>query len=261
MAERGIDHVSFVPHGALHYAPFHLVPHRGEPLAATWRVSTLPNRALLLDSRGEPTTGTHRRRQAAAFGLTYADGLHGLRPLRHAGTEAAAVASVHGAEALVDGAATESAVREALRTARFVHVAAHGRHDYDAPSFQCVYLAPDDESDGVLRAHELLTDDLRGTEVVSLSACETALGQFDLADNPRGLPAALLLAGVRCVIGTLWDVRSDTAELFFTTLHTDLAAGVPALDAFTRAQRTTRAAFPVYRDWGAFTLSGRGTSI
>ncbi len=254
----GVDHVCFIPHGALHYVPFHLIPHHDEPLAATWRVSTLPNRALLLDSRGEATTGTHRRRQVAAFGMTYADGLHGLTPLRHAGTEAAAVAAVYGTDAQVDQQATETAVRDALRTARFVHIAAHGRHDYDAPSFQCVYLSPDDESDGVLRAHELLTDDLRGTEVVTLSACETALGQFDQADNPRGLPAALLLAGVRCVIGTLWDVRSDTAELFFTTLHADLAAGITALDAFTRAQRTTRAAYPVYRDWGAFTLSGLG---
>ncbi|MFE5587174.1 CHAT domain-containing protein [Kitasatospora sp. NPDC056531] len=68
-------------------------------------------------------------------------------------------------------------------------------HDAAAPAFQCLYLAPDQRSDGRLHAHELLGLELRGLDLVTLSACETALGRFDASDNPRGLPAALLLSG------------------------------------------------------------------
>jgi CHAT domain-containing protein len=107
-----------------------------------------------------------------------------------------------------------------------------------------------------LRAHELLSLDLRGTEMVTISACETSLGRIDTADNPRGLVASLLLAGVRCVVGTLWEVRSDTAADFFTSLYQQVKTGVAPREAFTMAQRGTRARYPVYRDWGAFTFVG-----
>lgn len=82
----------------------------------------------------------------------------------------------------------------------------------DAPLFQTVFLAPGDNGDGTLRAHEVLGLDLRGLEPVTLGACETALGRIDLSDNLRGLPAALLLAGARAVIGTLWEVSGDASE-------------------------------------------------
>jgi CHAT domain len=45
--------------------------------------------------------------------------------------------------------------------------------------------------------------------LVTLSACETALGRVDRADNLRGLPATLLAAGAEVVVGTLWPVLAD----------------------------------------------------
>lgn len=255
--QQGKTHLCVVPHGPLHYLPFHLLQHDGEPLAAQWTVTTLPNHALMLDVRGGATTDTGREHQLAAFGLTYPPGnVHGLRPLPHAAAEAAAVAAVFGDAPVLDADATEERFRTALTSARYVHLAAHGRHDYEAPAFQCIYLTPGAGSDGCLRAYELLSLDLRGTEMVTLSACESSLGRVDLADNPRGLPAALLLAGVRSVVGTLWDVRTDAAEFFFTALYTQVRAGLSTDLAFTRAQRQTRARYPVYRDWGAFCFIG-----
>jgi CHAT domain-containing protein len=256
--DEGMTHLCFVPHGALHYLPFHLLHNHGEPLAATWTVTTLPNHALLLDERGGATI-TRRDRELTAFGLTYPTGnVHGLPLLTHAAAEATAVADVFGEAPVLDTGASKQRVLSALTGSRYVHIAAHGRHDYEAPSFQCIYLAPDEDSDGRLRAHELLSLDLRGTELVTLSACESSLGRVDLADNLLGLPAALLLAGVRAVVGTLWHVRSDTAQFFFTALYERVRMGLPSRLAFTEAQRHTRARYPVYRDWGAFCFIGQG---
>lgn len=259
----GIDHLCFVPHGPLHVAPLHLLHHEGRPLAQDWIVTVLPNLALLLDERGGATTGTRRDVALSSFGLAYHGGRpHGLTPLVHATHEAEVVARVFGAQAFIDDEATELRFREALQTSRFLHVAAHGRYDVNAPAFHCLYLTPDDAresaetTDGRVRAHELATLDVRGTELVTLSACETSLGGVDGADNVAGLPAALFASGVRTIVGTLWDVRSDAAAYFFETLYTRLRDGARRHHAFTQAQRLTRERFPAYRDWGAFCYLG-----
>ena len=125
-----------------------------------------------------------------------------------------------------------------------------------APAFQCIYLTPDDESDGRLYAYELLSMDLRGLEILTLSACETALGRFDAGDNLRGLPASFFLAGVSTIVGTLWEAEVDPAECFFTAFYHALKENKGKLDAFAIAQRETRNDFPKYSSWGPFCLMG-----
>lgn len=157
---------------------------------------------------------------------------------------------------LLDEQATAPAVLDALEQSRFVHIATHGFHRPLAPYFHAVCLAPANGDDGTLRAHQVLGRDLRGLELVTLSACQSALGRFDVADNLYGFPATLFLAGARTIMGTLWPVRSAPAELFFTRLYESLAAGTGLLDAFRSAQLATRAVFPDQRDWAACYFAG-----
>jgi CHAT domain-containing protein len=125
-----------------------------------------------------------------------------------------------------------------------------------APFFHRLCLAPGGGDDGEFYAYELLGMDLRGLELVTLSACETALGRFDAADNPHGLPAALLLAGAQTIIGTLWEIETNCSELFFTTLYGELARPNSKLGAFHEALRVTREQYPQFRDWGGFYFAG-----
>ena len=179
-----------------------------------------------------------------------------LPPLAASPAEASTIAGVFNTEPVLEQAATEKALREALLTSRFVHLSTHGFHNVAAPSFQCLFLAPEGDSDGRLYAHELLQMDLRGLEILTLSACETALGRFDEWDNLRGLPASFLLAGVATIIGTLWPVGLDVAEKFFTVFYEQIKGGLERRDAFAQAQRQARKSFPTYSDWGAFYYIG-----
>jgi CHAT domain-containing protein len=138
-----------------------------------------------------------------------------------------------------------------------VHVATHGYLNVAAPAFQAICMSPAGEDDGVVRAYELVGLDLRGCDLISLSACETALGRFDRLGNIRGLPAALFMAGARTIIGTLWTVESHCAQYFFSTLYERLRAGDSKLDAFAAAQAAAREYYPRYGDWGAFYYAGR----
>ncbi len=145
---------------------------------------------------------------------------------------------------------------KALAESRRVHISTHGLHNVSAPSFQCIFVQPDLSNDGIIHAYELLRLDLRKLDLVTFSACETALGRFDIADNLRGIPAALLIAGAATIVGTLWDVESRTATHFFTTFYQILKDTSSKKNAFYEAQAVTRRRFPKYRDWGAFQFIG-----
>lgn len=251
----GHDHLLVAPHGPGHYVPWHLLGQPDGPLATRCAVSVLPSLSLL--EPGSFTDLAMSRLHAhppASFGLSYTKvSSQGLGELLYAEEEATEVAQALGVSPVLEERATVSAVLEALQSARYVHLSAHGRHNVDAPAFQVIQLAG---SPGHLPAHRLSACDLRGLSLVTLSACDTALGRFDRADNLRGIPAALCLAGVRSIIGTLWQARSSAARVFFVALYRSLLGGATVADAYRAAQAETRTMFPSYRDWGAFVLMG-----
>jgi hypothetical protein len=253
----GKDHLCIVPHGPLHYYPFHLLGKVGKPLAEQWIVTYLPSLHLLISRRGQPAVRRFRKQTLSAIGLSFADDPRpGLSTIFQSLTETREIAGIFGTEPILDDQATEKSVLEALANSRYVHLSTHGWLNVSAPAFQGLVLTPDAESDGRLHAHELLSLDLRGLELLTLSACETALGRFDTGDNLRGLPASFLLAGVSTIVGALWPVSASAAVTFFVTLYQCLKSDLGLLDAFAQAQKKTRTDFPKYRDWGPFYLIG-----
>jgi hypothetical protein len=257
MRRQGKDHLCIVPHGPLHFYPFHLLGKAGTPLAEDTVVTYLPNLALLLAPRGNPSVSRYRGRALSALGLTFRDvRTFDLDELPQSEQETASIANLFQAKPVLEQNATKQAVQEAFLNSRYVHLSTHGAHNISAPAFQCLFLAPKGDSDGRLYAHEVLKMDLRGLEMLTLSACETALGRFDEGDNLRGLPSSFLQTGVSTIIATLWPVNPAPAEHFFTHLYTNVKQGLDRRDAFYQAQQETRKAFPIYQDWGAFYYIG-----
>lgn len=122
----------------------------------------------------------------------------------------------------------------------------------------CLYLTPDGDDDGRLFAYDFLEVDLRGVRLVTLAACESALGRFDRGDNIRGIPSALITAGAQAVVGCLWAVHPEPATYFYHHMHLRIFHGADPEQAFRGAQLATRTGYPHHRDWGAFTyLHGR----
>ena len=70
---------------------------------------------------------------------------------------------------------------------------------------QAARIAP---GDGLLTAYEVTGMDLQGTELVNLTACETALGEVT-PDGVAGLRQAFLMAGARSITVSMWEVPAD----------------------------------------------------
>lgn len=253
LREKGYDHLCISPHGALRYYPFALLGDGEKILADYWTVTSIPSLDYLL-----PKECPAREVPISVMGISYKKGYSAELPmLKHVKDEAAVIADVYGVVPLLDADVNRKSMIHALCESSYVHIIAHGMHDAAAPMFQSLFLTPDSKSDGRFYAYELLGLDLSGLEIVTLSACETALGRFDIGDNIRGLPAALFLAGVSSIVAGLWDVSDAAADTFFTSFYRSLRDKKNRLEAFRIAQQETRCDFPQARDWAAFQFIGR----
>jgi CHAT domain-containing protein len=121
------------------------------------------------------------------------------------------------------------------------------------------------EDDGSLELHELLQMPVK-SGLVYLSGCETGLGAswstaFMQSQDYATLSQALLYAGARNVIATLWRIDDLGASVFAQRFYSALSKADPG-DALAIAQRSmirdARYAAPRY--WAAYTISGSGLS-
>jgi CHAT domain-containing protein len=119
------------------------------------------------------------------------------------------------------------------------------------------------DPDGLLTAEEVLSLDLAGTDLVVLSACQTALGTSVTGEGVQGLHRAFTIAGAGAVVASLWKVPDqETARLMehFYADYVRTGRRAAALRAAMRAliEELTRrhgAAHPA--KWAAFVCYGQ----
>ncbi len=118
----------------------------------------------------------------------------------------------------------------------------------------------DPTDDGYLTAAEVTGMDLNGTQLVTLSACQSGLGDLQTGEGVYGLQRALSVAGARSTLLSLWNVDDAGTRAFMEALYGRLLRGESRSDALARTQADFRVhANSSYRSpfvWAAFQLSG-----
>ena len=138
---------------------------------------------------------------------------------------------------------------------RFVHLATHGILNSDDPNLSYLVLGQGDKLD----IGEIAGLDLNDVRMVTLSACETALGE-----NPSGqgelttLADAFGFAGCPTVTASLWKVSDDSTKTLMENFYKELKGGATPAKAMQSAQRSliadTKTRHPYH--WAAFLLIG-----
>jgi CHAT domain-containing protein len=158
----------------------------------------------------------------------------------------------------------EHVVRAAVTGRAYVHFSCHGTYDWLNPPQSGLELAGGER----LTLAELQTEavDLSAARLVTLSACETGISDVfqGSAEEYVGLPAGFLLAGVPCVVSSLWSVPDLSTALLmerFYQLHRqerlEACAALRAAQAWVRqlsigevaayAEQVYRRAEPAYQ--------------
>ena len=124
---------------------------------------------------------------------------------------------------------------------------------------------PEDVNDGILTAKEIAQLDLRGLDLVVLSACQTGLGEVT-GDGVFGLQRGFKKAGANSLMLSLWSVDDEATSLFMKEFYRQLMAGNGKHESMKAAQRHVREyketdedgemihPYDNYKYWAAFVL-------
>jgi CHAT domain-containing protein len=283
-----ITRLSIVPDGALHRLPFEaLRDGAAQPLGDKLEIALAPSAALWLRWRnepakraqipalalGDPLLGELRDpalAQPAAGGASA--GLPDRRwdlwkrpgPLPGARAEALAVVAAlgHGSEARLGEGASESFVKSAdLGRYGLVHIAAHAIVDEARPERSAILLAPGaPREDGLLQLREIGGLALSGSVVV-LATCDSSSGELLQGEGVMSLARGFFQAGARAVVGSLWPLRDDEAQLFFSALYGRLGEGATLSNAVAVARRDRMKAGAPAAAWAGLVILGDGNAV
>lgn len=258
------DIVAIIPTQELYYLPFHALAHPDAtaPDGLKFFIEEKPVAYLaaadvlsVVQSRDEARLG----KGLLALGDPAAAGQPGSLP--EARQEVTAIAKLYpAAEALVGDRATKAVLLEPGATKhRALHLAAHGVLDAVQPDRSFIQLAPSGRDDGKLRVGEIYGLDLNAVDLVTLSACRTALGEGDPDGSEiTSLAESFSSAGTPTVVASLWSVEDQSTRKLMEAFYNNWAAGKPKA-ASMRAAQVTLLQNPATRHpfyWAPFEVLG-----
>jgi CHAT domain-containing protein len=101
---------------------------------------------------------------------------------------------------------TKKWVMAQMKECSWVHLACHGVQRPDVPTKSALIL-----QDGHLKLEEIIKLQLPKADFAFLSACQTTTGDERLSEEAVHIAGAMLLAGYRGVVATMWSIRDDLA--------------------------------------------------
>ena len=117
---------------------------------------------------------------------------------------------------------------------------------------------PENVEDGILTAKEIADVDLRGLDLVVLSACQTGLGDISQGEGVFGLQRGFKKAGANSILMSLWEVDDKATQILMTQFYKNLVSGQSKHQSLQSAQKYLREYNNGYYNeakyWAAFIL-------
>lgn len=280
LAQDRYAHVLIVPDGILSLVPFELVAtSSGKPLLESHDVTYLPSAVLLLRGamQNASAIGYPWQAQLVGFGdpAVVGTGESSLTSSRQ-GTSGALPASGEEIRAIAGMSAgrtrlflgpqdrKHSFFDSARSGAALLHVSTHAVADMDDPERSRLLFSPDEpgQPNNYLFLKELYDLDLRGMSLATLSACDTERGRLVPGEGIQAFSRALLAAGSRSALTTLWRVPDEPTSQFMQQFYYFLLkkhqskAEALRLAKLEFLHSGTELSHPLY--WAAFVLNGEG---
>ncbi len=156
----------------------------------------------------------------------------------------------------------ENATSENLANYRILHFATHGFLDTSRPELSGLVLSLYDKNgkpqDGFLRLNQIYNLNLN-SDLIVLSACQTALGKDVRGEGLIGLTRGFMYAGAKRIVASLWKVDDAATAEFMKRFYQNLLQKNLSPVAALRAAQIEIKQIPRFRApyfWAGFTLQG-----
>jgi tetratricopeptide (TPR) repeat protein len=241
MADVRTPHIAIVPHGTLHFLPFHAFYDGDKYLIDEYEVSYAPSASVLKYCLKKPAV---HGESALIVGVP-----DEKAPL--VGEELLRLTQLFpNARLLRDQDATRAAFTENAKVASFVHIATHAIFRQDNPMFSSFKLA-----DGWLTAFDLFSMVCQ-TNLVTLSGCQSGMSEVTGSDDLLGLMRGFLYAGARSLLLSLWNVNDESTAALMVRFYEEWGKGAAKSTALRSAMRALREEHPNPFYWAPFLLVG-----
>ena len=165
------------------------------------------------------------------------------------------------------------------QSVKYIHVAAHGSLNKNRPELSGIVFSPEPNNDtnqteddflnayrdaaeqhgSMLYSMDAYQLDLKGTDLVVLSCCDTGVGTLRLGEGLVATNRGFLYAGAKNIIYTLFKVEDKNAALLMQEFFTQLSEGKPVHKALALAkqQLIKEGKSPLY--WAGYVLMGNSS--
>src|SRR5579864_1888408 len=237
-------HLIFVPHGSLHFLPFHALKNGDSYLCDIHTISYAPSATVFALC------------QEKAYSDMKASLVMGIPDERApeilAEVQSLAALLPH-TDLFLGAQATTDVLKSKGSQSALLHIATHGTYRQDNPMFSGIRLG-----DGYLNLYDLYQMRLSARHV-TLSGCATGMNVVASGDELLGLQRGLFCAGAASLLLSLWDVHDrTTAELMQVFYKGYIETGNMAA-SLQSAMKQLREENPHPYFWAPFVLVGQVT--
>jgi len=228
--------------------------------------------------------------------ITTASDLSGVyfAPLVGTAQEARSIQSLFPGAKVLTGAGASIAALKQAEAPRILHIATHGFFLEDHPraaaaaigkadsargleatldvnnpllrsglAFAGANLSRTGKDNGILTALEASTLNLWGTKLVTLSACDTGIGEIKDREGVYGLRRSFFLAGAETLVMSLWPVSDRVTREMMVAYYSGLKQGLGRGEALRQAElamlKRKDRQHPFY--WASFIQSGEWANL
>jgi CHAT domain-containing protein/Tfp pilus assembly protein PilF len=235
-------HLIFVPHGPLHFLPFHALKNGDAYLCDTHTISYAPSATVFALCQEKPPSD---------MSASLVMGIPDERAPQILDEVQSVAAILPKANLFLGAEATTEVLKTKGGQSTLLHIATHGTYRQDNPMFSGIRLG-----DGYLNLYDLYQMRLSARHV-TLSGCATGMNFVAAGDELLGLQRGLFCAGASSLLLSLWDVHdSSTAQLMQAFYKGYMETGNMAV-ALQSAMKQLRQQNPHPYFWAPFVLVGQ----
>ncbi|TYC08792.1 CHAT domain-containing protein [Bizionia gelidisalsuginis] len=259
-----IKNLVIIPDGLLNYIPFGALESLNTEYnyaIQEYEISYINSATLLEQLKGKKKNNG----KLLAFAPTFAGKISTLLPLPNTAKEIRSLANHFKSDLYFDTQANLKAFDTLSSKYSILHLATHAVFNNSTPEYSYLAFSANIKNENLLYVKDLYNLKLNA-DLVTLSACDTGMGELKRGEGLLSLARGFYFSGASSLASTLWKINDASSSQLMDAFYSNLASGQPkdkSLQAakleFINSNKETGLSHPYY--WSGFIISGNTTPL